>query len=168
MTDVLSEKVKLKVNTLPIALGEAVSAETLNNHGIKKVGFFGRLMLQSKKGEVIYWSKNATLGYIDDNHNNSIMPILDKDADPRHKFGTSTYLHIEYNILTGFAFQIVNNPEGANIILKDFEEKIVGIIDRPDTDDPKTKTWKTDDQKLIVDYPGAGKHGYIHLLMDNE
>ena len=86
MTDVLSEKVKLKVNTLPITLGEAVSAETLNNHGIKKVGFFGRLMLQSKKGEVINWSKNATLGYIDDNHNNSIMPILDKDADPRHKF----------------------------------------------------------------------------------
>ena len=77
MTDVLSEKIKLQVNTLPLALGEAVSVETFHNHGIQKVGFFGRFMLKSKKGEVIYWSKNATLGYIDDNYNNSIMPILD-------------------------------------------------------------------------------------------
>ena len=168
MSDVLSEKVKLKVNTFPIALGEAVSAETLNNHGIKKVSFFGRLMLQSKKGEVIYWSKNATLGYIDDNYNNSIMPILDKDADARHKFGTTAYLHVEYNALSGIAFQIVNNPEGASIILKDFEEKIVKIIGPPETDDPKTKIWKIDSRKLIVDFPGTGPHGYIHLIIDPE
>jgi len=168
MTDVLNEKVKLKVNTLPIALGEEVNTETLNNHGIKKVGFLGRLMLPSKKGEVIYWSKNATLGYIDDNYNNSIMPILDKDADPRHKFGTTSYLHVEHNILSGFAFQIINNPEGAGIILKDFEEKMVELIGPPDSDDPKTKSWKINSRKLIIDFPGPGPHGYIHLIIDNE
>ena len=165
MAKELCEKLKLRLNDYPVLLQQRLAASELGKHAIRKAGLLARLMLQPAKGENIFWSKNCILNFIDDDDRNSIMPMLGKAVNPEHAFRTSAFFHFHYRILSGFAFQIVNNPKMAEIILADFEKKIVPAIGQPSVVEGPSRTWEENNRKLIIDYPGTRQHGYIHLIL---
>jgi len=168
MTDILSEKLNLRVNNYPIMFNQKLNKAELENNNFNKMGLLAGLMLRSNKREIIFWSKNSILKYFEEDDTNSIRPALNKDTNPRQLFGTTAYLHFDYNNLSRFAFQITNNSIRAVMILDDLVEKIEDCIGQAPTVNHVSKTWEAGNQKLVLEYPSARQHGYIHLFMDDE
>lgn len=167
MASTLSEKLNMRVNEYPIVLNEKINIERLDNHDIKKAGFLTRLMIKPQKGEVVFWSKNCLLKYIDDDYKNTILPILDNKRGAHLMFGTTAYLFFEHNMLSKFIFQIIRNAYAARLNLEEFEEALVNSIGEASTSDQTSKTWKEGNQSLILEFPDTRQHGYIHLILNN-
>ncbi len=159
-------KLNLRVNDYPIALEQELSEAELKKHNFKKAGFFARLLIKPGKDEIVRWSKNCGLKYLNDDFQNSIHPILDIKAGGDIMFGTSAYLWFKENKLIKFTFQIIQNKMAAEISLKKLEEKLIGFLGNPTSSERPFITWETENRKFIIEYPQR-MHGYIHLMNKN-
>ena len=116
-------KLNLRVNDYPIILDQELNEAELKKHNFKKVGLLDRLLIKPSKNEIVWWSKNCGLKYLNDDFQNSIYPILDIKAGAEIMYGTSAYLWHKENKLIKFTFQIIQNKMAAEISLKKLEEK---------------------------------------------
>ncbi|MCK4825220.1 hypothetical protein KA005_56245, partial [bacterium] len=156
-------KLNLRINDYPIVLDQELNKAELKGHDFKKVGFFDRLLIKPEKDEIVWWSKNCGLKYLDDDFQNSIYPILDIKAGAEIMYGTSAYLWHKENKLIKLTFQIIQNKMAAQINLKKFEEKLIEFIGEPTSSDQPFIVWEAENQKFILEYPQR-MHGYIHLV----
>ncbi|MDO9464362.1 MAG: hypothetical protein Q7J67_03600 [bacterium] len=159
-------KLNLRVNNYPIFLDQELNEEKFKKHDFKKVGFFDRLLVKPAKDEIVWWSKNCGLKYLNDDFENTIYPILDSTAGTEIMFGTSAYLWFKENKLIKLTFQIIQNKMAAEISLKKLEEKLIEFIGNPSSSEQSFIIWEAEDQKFILEYPQQ-KHGYIHLMNKN-
>ncbi len=155
-------KLNLRINDYPIVLDQELNKAELKRHDFKKVGFFDHLLIKPEKDEIVWWSKNCGLKYLDADFQNSIYPILDIKAGAKIMYGTSAYLWHKKNKLIKFTFQIIQNKMAAQINLKQFEEKLIEFIGKPTSSDQPFIVWEAENQKFILEYPQR-MHGYIHL-----
>lgn len=156
----------LRINDYPIALDQEFNETELKEHNFKKAGFFDRLLIKPGKDEIVWWSKNCGLRYLNDDFQNSIFPVLDINAGAEIMYGTSAYLWHKESKLIKFAFQIMQNQMAAQINLKKFEEKLIEFIGKPTSSDKPFIIWEVENQKIILEYPEQ-THGYIHLMNKN-
>jgi hypothetical protein len=159
-------KLNLRINDCPINLGKELNKAELKKYNFKKAGFFDRLLIKPNQDQIIWWAKNCSLRYLDDNFQNAIHPMLDTKAGTEMMIGTSAYLWFEEDILIRLTFQIIQNKMIAEIALKKLEEKLNELIGAPTTSEQPFITWETDNQKLVIEYPQR-MHGYIHLMNKN-
>ena len=159
-------ELNLRVNGYSLALQQNMDEVELSRHKFKKLGFFGRLLVKPGKGEIVWWSKNCDLRYLDDDYRNSICPILDRKAGTRMMFGTSAYLWHVRNRLVRLTFQIVDNRIVAQVALARIEEKLRELSGDPIESEPLLRTWEAGDQKLVLEYPKQA-HGFIHFMSEN-
>ena len=159
-------KLNLRVNDYPIILDQELNEAELKKHNFKKVGLLDRLLIKPSKNEIVWWSKNCGLKYLNDDFQNSIYPILDIKAGAEIMYGTSAYLWHKENKLIKFTFQIIQNKMAAEISLKKLEEKLIESMGNPSSSDKPFIIWKTENQKFILEYPQR-MHGYIHLMNKN-
>jgi hypothetical protein len=166
MLDSMSQKINLKVNGFPIVLNQELNESELKSHKFKKPGFFGRLTMKPERDEVIFWSKNCGLTYLEDDFSNCIFPILDSKAGAAIMYGTSSYLWYKPNKLSKFVFQIIQNKMAAQKHIEEFEQKLVESIGKSYSADGSFTIWEMGNQRLLLEYP-KNEHGYIHLTMIN-
>ncbi|NHZ85847.1 MAG: hypothetical protein GWP19_08195 [Planctomycetia bacterium] len=102
-------KLNIRINDYPIALDQELNETELKKHNFKKVGFFARLLIKPRKNEIVWWSKNCGLKYLNNDFQNSIYPILDIKAGSGIIYGTSAYLWHKDNKLIKLTFQIIHN-----------------------------------------------------------
>ncbi|MCK5708756.1 MAG: hypothetical protein KAI43_14000 [Candidatus Aureabacteria bacterium] len=159
-------KLNLVLNDYSINLDKELNEEELKKNNFKKAGFFDRLFIKTNKDEIIWWAKNCSLKYLNDNFQNSIYPILDIKAGAEMMFGTSAYLRFKKNKLTKFTFQIIQNKMAAEISLKKLKEKLIEFVGNPTSSESPFITWETENQKFTKEYPQR-MHGYIHLMNKN-
>jgi len=159
-------KLNLKINDYPIALDKELNEAELKKHNFKKAGFFDRLLIKPSKDEIIWWQKNCSLKYLNNDFQNSIHPILDIKAGVEIMFGTSVYLWFKESKLIRLTFQIIQNKMAAEISLKKLEEKLIEFVGNPTSSERPFITWETEKQKFIIEYPQR-MHGYIHLMNEN-
>ena len=152
----------LRINDYPITLNQALNESELQKHDFKKAGFLERQLIKPDKNEVIWWAKNPSLKYLDDDLQNAIHPILDIEAGAHIMFGTSAYLWFRESKLTKLTFQIIQNKTAAEIYLKKLEEKLTPLLNPTSTEGPLV-IWEMGDQDFVIEYP-QGMHGYIHLV----
>lgn len=159
-------KLNLRINDYSIALTQKLNEAELKKHNFKKPGFFDRLLIKPDKDEIVWWSKNCGLKYLNNDFGNSIYPILDIKAGAEIMFGTSAYLWFKENKLIKLTFQIIKNKIAAEISLKKFEEKLIEFVGNPIASERPFTTWEINDWKFIIEYPQR-MHGYIHLMNKN-
>jgi hypothetical protein len=159
-------KLNLRINDYFITLDKELNEAELKKHDFKKAGFFDRLLIKPNKDEIIWWAKNCSLQYLNNDFQNSIHPILDIKAGAEIMFGTSAYLWFKENKLTRLSFQIIQNKTAAEISLKKLEEKLIEFVGNPTSSEQPFITWETENKKFILEYPQR-IHGYIHLMNKN-
>lgn len=152
----------LRINDCPIFLDKEINAAELKNYNFNKLGLFSRLMVKQNKDEIVWWSKNCTFKYLNDDFENSIDPVLNTTVGAEMMFGTSAYLWFKENKLIRFTFQIIRNRMVAEIALKKLEGKIIELIGDPTSIALPFAIWETENQKFIIEYPQQ-LHGYVHL-----
>jgi hypothetical protein len=160
----LSEVLNFKINTCPVLLGQPINENNLNKHDIKKAGFFQRMLLKPNHGEVIFWSKNCQLQYLEKEKVNAISPILDVKAGTSIMFGTSAYFWYVNNYLVKFVFQILQNQRMANLKLGELSSEISSLLGDPIDKTDMFITWVSENQKIVLEFPGDRQHGWIHVL----
>ncbi len=155
----------LRINNYHIALNQDLNEVDLKMHNFKKIGFLGRLYIKPGKNEIVWWSKNCGLKYLNDDFQNSIYPIVDVKAGAEIMYGTSAYLWHKENKLIKLTFQIIENKMAAEINLKQFEEKLIELIGIPTSSEWPFIVWEIKNQNfiLVLEYPHR-MHGYIHLM----
>ena len=159
-------KINLRINDYFITIDKGLDEAELKKHSFKKAGFFDQLFIKLNKDEIVWWAKNCSLKYFDDNFQNSIHPILDHKAGTDQMFGTSAYLWFKENKLTKITFQIIQNKMIAEIALKQLEEKLFEFIGNPILTERPLTIWEIGSEKLILEYPQR-MHGYIHMMNKN-
>lgn len=164
MKDSLSESLNFSVNNYPIILGKTLDVPSLQSHGINKVGFFARLLLQPEKGELLYLSKNSVLTYLS-GQDGAIAPVMDPKNKKKFLFGTIAYLWYKNNRLSKFGFQIIQNGVYVAVdLFEELEKRITEAITPPGDSSQTQKVWEIKDQKLILSLPIKNQYGYIHLM----
>ena len=166
MIDSLSKKLNLRVNGYPIILNQKLNESELGLHDINKAGFFQRLIIKPFRDEIVFWSKNCELKYINEDFTNTISPILDIKAGADIMFGTTAYLFYKEKTLLKFVFQIIQNELAAKVSLEKFEEKLIEFVGTPSSSETFSKIWKVESQKLILEFPHNIQHGYIHFVFN--
>jgi len=156
-------ELNIRINDYPIALDKELNETELKKHNFKKARFFDSLLIKPSKDEIVWWAKNCSLKYINDDFHNSIHPSLDSKAGAKIMFGTSAYLWFKENKIIRLTFQIIQNKMAAEISLKKLEEKLIEFGDNPISSEQPFITWETENQKFIIEYPQR-IHGYIHLM----
>jgi len=156
-------ELNIRINDYLIALDKELNETELTEHNFKKAGFYGRLLIKPNKDEIVWWAKNCSFKYIDNDLQNSIHPILDRKAGAKIMFGTSAYLWFKENKMIRLTFQIIRNKMAAEISLKKFEEKLIEFGDNPISSEKHVITWEAENFKFIIEYPQR-IHGYIHLM----
>ena len=159
-------KFNLRVNDYSVVLDQELNEAELRKHNFKKAGLLDRLLIKPSKNEIVWWSKNCGLKYLNDDFQNSIYPILDIKAGAEIMYGTSAYLWHKENKLIKFTFQIIQNKMAAEISLKKLEEKLIEFLGKPTSSERPFITWETENQKFILEYPQR-MHGYIHMMNKN-
>jgi len=167
MLDTLCDKLKLRVNDYPIILNEKMHEARLKQSGIKKAGFLQRLIIKPQKDEVVFWSKNCVLDYIEGDYKNTISPVLHKEVGTHLMFGTTAYLWYKENMLSKFVFQIIRNAYVARLTLEKLEKKLIKYIGQASSSDQISKIWKEGSQEFILEFPNTRQHGYIHLILND-
>lgn len=152
----------LRINDCPIFLSKEVNEAELKNYNLKKAGIINRLMIKPNKDEIVWWSKNCTLKYLNDDFENSIEPILNIKAGTDMMFGTSAYLWFKEHKLIRLTFQIIKNRMVAEIALKKLEEKLIEVIGKPNSSELPIIIWEGGNQKFMIEYPHQ-MQGYVHL-----
>ena len=153
----------MRVNGFRIILSQELNELELSSSNFKKVGFFGRRMIKAERSELVFFSKNCELKYLEGEFDNTIFPILDTKAGAAIMYGTSSYLWYEQKILSKFVFQIIQNKIAAQKHLEDLEEKIINSIGKSISSLGFSAIWEMGNQKLILEFPKNG-HGYIHMM----
>ena len=163
MNNSLSEKLNLRVNDYPIILNEQFNQPALRDHNIRKMGWFLRRKIKPSQIDTIYWAKNCVFRYI--RHANKIAPNLDAKSGAMFMFGTSAFLYYQKQKLVNFTFQIMRNQEMADVLVEEFEQKMIMKfgIGHPSSIQTGVKSWELDEQILIVEYPQNRQHAWIHL-----
>lgn len=159
-------KINLRVNDYPISLNQELNEKELKKHDFRKVGVFGRLLIKPAKDEIVWWSKNRGLKYLNDDFGNTIYPILDIKAGADIMYGTSAYLWFKGNKLIKFTFQIIKNKMAAQMSLEKLEEKLIEFLGNPTSSDQPLIIWERENYNFILEYPQR-MNGYIHLMNKN-
>ena len=161
-----SQKLNLRLNDYPIHLGKTLNVSELRAHGIKKEGFWGRLLLKHAKGEKIFWSKPGTLKFFDHAGEHSIIPN-NRNVSPSDQYvDTSAFFHYTDGVLTRFAFQMMKNPNMAEKILKLVEERIIDLVGKASFSEGPIKSWTVGNEKLVFHYPATQPNGHLHFFLD--
>jgi hypothetical protein len=163
MIELLSNKLDIRINNYKVILNNKFSEYELNQYKIEKTEAF-RHVLGVPKNQVVFWSKNCRLKYINEDYDNDISPILDPEAGVNMMFGTSAYFWFMGDSLVRFDFQIIQNKAIATVLLNKFENKIVELIGYPTSTKNDSKVWEIENQRLIIEFPHNIPHGYIHLM----
>jgi len=156
-------QLNLRVNNYLISLNQELNESGLKKHKFKKAGFFKRLLIKPAQNEVVCWSKNCGLKYLNDDFENTINPILDTKSGANLMYGTSAFLFFKQNKLTKFIFQIIYNKQAAQINLQKLEEKLIKYIGKPLSISRPSISWEIENQKLTLQYP-LQEHGYLYLM----
>lgn len=163
MNDSLSQRLNLRVNDCLIQLNEELNEAELSNHGIKKAGYFNRLLIKPAQNEIVYWSKNCRLTYLQD-FGNAISPILEIEAGVDLMYGTTCYLFYKENLLKKFGFQIIKNKKLATFKLNEFVDSMIESMREPDNSEEKLKVWERNNESLIAEFPVEYETGFIWLV----
>ena len=150
MISSLSQELNMKVNGYHIILGQELNETQLNSHNFKKLGFFGRRMIKAKRNELVFFSKNCELTYLNEDFGDTIFPILHAKAGAAIMYGTSSYLWYKQNDLSKFAFQIIQNKIAAQKHIEEFEQKLVQSIGKPYSSDGTFTLWEMGNERLIL------------------
>ena len=164
MSDTLSEQLNFRVNNYRILLGNSLNVVQMKAHGFEKAGFWTRLLLKHRKGEILFWSKNCEFTYLN-SAENTIYPVVDKSKKDNTIFGTTAYLWYRNNTFSKFGFQVMQNQSViATTLFEEIEEKIIKSIGKADTFSRNLKTWEMKNQKLVLEIPFQTRYGYLHLM----
>lgn len=102
MINSLCQKLNIKVNGYQIILNQDLNKTELNSHNFKKVGFFVRRMMKAERNELVFFSKNCELKYLEKDFDNTIFPILDTKVRSTIMDGTTSCLWYKQKILSKF------------------------------------------------------------------
>ena len=152
----------IKINNYPIIIGKELDTVLLKKCNYLKPNFVDRLIIKPPKGQVVWWSKNPTLRYLNE-IGNSIAPNLgDIDNNPDTMYGTSVYLFFKENKLIKCTFQIIQNKMVANFLLNKLSEEVVKRIGNPSSKSDNFIIWESQNEQFSIEFP-KGMNGYIHL-----
>ncbi len=152
------------VNKYLVLLDKDLNAPALSSHGIEQAGFWARILLRPKKGELLFWSKNYELTYLSGDQN-SITPVLDKNKTDKAIFGTTAYLWYKKNKLFKFGFQVTRSQSVVIApLFEDIAKKIDAAIGPPVSASSNHKIWEIEGQRLVLEIPVNARYGFIHLM----
>ena len=158
----IAVQLDIKINDYPIIIGESLDVGLLNKCNYLKPNFVERLMIKPRIGQVVWWSKNPTLRYLNKIGNRIVPNLGEIDNNPDTMYGTSVYLFFKENKLIRCTFQIIQNKMIANLLLKKLSEEVVETIGNPSTLSVGLMMWKSQNDQFTIEFPNR-MHGYIHL-----
>jgi len=121
----IAVQLDIKINDYPIIIGKELDVGLLKKCNYLKPGFLERLMIKPPKGQVVWWSKNSTLRYLNKIGNHIAPNLGEIDNNPDFMYGTSVYLFFKENKLIKCTFQIIQNKMVANHLLNKLSEEVV-------------------------------------------
>jgi hypothetical protein len=158
----ISIQLNIRINDYSIIIGKELDTVLLKKCNYLKPNFVDRLIIKPPKGQVVWWSKNPTLRYLNE-IGNSIAPNLGEiDKNPDTMYGTSVYLFYKENKLIRCTFQIIQNKMIANLLLNKLSEEVVKTIGNPSSKSDNLIIWESPNEQFSIEFPKR-IHGYIHL-----
>jgi hypothetical protein len=158
----LSELLNFKTNDYLIYLGMNFDKTRLQGSRYKKAGFFFRRQLGASSDEIVWWSKNCQLSYLDGGSYDIISPSYGWGVPADKMYGTSAFAVYKRGFLEKFTFQIILNRTFANGHLHILKEKLLSLIGEPSFQSLQIISWNVDMQKVTLCFP-INDTGYIIL-----
>lgn len=160
---------EIKVNGKPFRVNERFDKVKLTSANIKKAGFFARRLIKVNKSTTLYWAKNCTISFFNDEL--TIAPNLDATSGADMMYGTSCYFFYSENQLWRITAQIIKNV-GASLNYAEKFKEIASIkIGEPEIQKrneisglDKFVKWTHNESVLLYDFNDTFDNVYFHLL----
>jgi len=121
--------IELKINSLPLKLGETVDTSSLEEADFNKAGPIRRLLTHLPLGQTVFQADNCKLECFDDEF--SIYPCTHGYLNRDRQWKTKATLFLEDGRLWKFEFQVVDGHYAASNFLDRFQEACSTALGEP-------------------------------------
>ncbi len=133
----------LKINKIPVELGQHLASETLDAASFRRAGLLRRLLSQDPAKQSVYGLNDCELqGLNDELH---IYPCNHSYLNDNRKWHTKVTLYLQNERLQRIFFQVVDGHTAAQNFLERFEVAAAKIIGEPQSQDRYTSCWQLGD-----------------------
>lgn len=131
----------LKINKIPIALGQQLAPETLDAAAFRRAGFLRRLLSRRPVAQDVYAIDNCELkGLNDELH---IYPCTHSYLNDDRQWRTRVTLYLKQERLQRVFFQVVDGKTAAQNFLERFETAAAKLIGEPHSQDRFSSCWRS-------------------------
>jgi len=132
----------LKINKIPVELGQQLAPETLDAAAFRRAGLLRRLLSHQPIEQIVYAIDDCELqGLNDELH---IYPCNHSYLNDDRKWRTKVTLYLKKERLQRIFFQVVDGQTAAQNFLDRFEAAAAKIIGEPTSQDRYTRCWHSD------------------------
>ncbi len=131
----------LKINKIPIELGQKLARETLDAAAFRRAGLLRRLLSQQPVEQAVYAIDDCELqGLNDELH---IYPCTHSYLNDDRQWRTKVTLFLKDERLQRIFFQVVDGQTAAQNFLERFEAAAAKFIGEPHSQDRYTRCWQS-------------------------
>ncbi len=141
----------IKINNIPLELGQELPQETLSAGDFRRSGLLRRLFAHQPVDQNVYAIEDCELEGLNDQLH--IYPCTHSYLNQDRQWRTKVTLFLKEDRLQRILFQVVQGQTAALNFLERFEEAAVQMIGEPDRKDRHTASWQSQ---------GAHVESYLH------
>lgn len=141
----------IRINKIPLKLGQELPQETLANGDFKRLGLLRRLIAQQPVDQTVYAIDDCELEGLDDELH--IYPCTHGYLNEDRQWRTKVTLFLKKDRLHRILFQVVEGQTAALNFLERFEAAAARVIGEPERADRHTVCWQSQ---------GARVESYLH------
>lgn len=130
----------LKIDTFPVALGQELAPEMLENAELRRAGLLRRLIAQQPVEQTVYAIEDCELRGMDDELH--IYPCTHSYLNADRQWHTKVTLYLKRERLQRIVFQVVDGHAAAQNFLERFEAAAAKLIGEPCRQDRDSCCWQ--------------------------
>ncbi len=139
-------KLGIRINKIPLELGQALPDEAVDSMKIHQVGLLRRLVSQQPAGQTVYALEDCELEGLDEELH--IYPCTHSYLNRDRQWHTKATIFLKHDRLQRILFQVFEGHTAASSFLNRFKTAANKIMGTPSQQSRRTTCWHDDNTRV--------------------